>query len=183
MRLSSLCLAAALVFACAASSFGQLPQGFGSGGQAIGGQGMGGQAINLGNGALGTGGQGMGGQALPFGNGGTAFPFGAAGGASGFSPGGQNMGGQGLSLNQYIAGQYMRGLAARGGNNGPKTGFNPYASQQPQQTQPTAMSLTPPRSSTLKLSKEESRAMVRARAEAQKAKAAEAKAARANKQK
>jgi hypothetical protein len=101
---------------------------------------------------------------------------------SGFVPGGQNMGGQSLSMNQYMGMMLMQGLAGRNGSYGPRTGVaNPFVTP----NYPNAgggtnggssgqqMSLQQPktRSSTPKLTPEERKATVRRLAEERKAKA------------
>ncbi|HEY5312466.1 MAG TPA: hypothetical protein VIK18_08090 [Pirellulales bacterium] len=139
---------------------------------------------------LGLGGQGMGGSAAyvnPFGNQlgnrGYGMMSGMGLNGSGFVPGGQNMGGQSLSMNQYMSMMLMRGLAGRNGSYGPRRGVaNPFATpnypgangggggQQMSLKQPKTHSGTP------KLTPEERKATIRRLAEERKAKAKEAAA-------
>lgn len=106
---------------------------------------------------------------------------------SGFVPGGQNMGGRGLSMNQYMGMMMLRSLAGRNGSYGPRSGVaNPFVTP----NYPGAgnsygqqMSLKPPKTKSIasRMTPEERKENVRRLAEARKAKAKEAKEAAAAK--
>ena len=135
----------------------------------------------------GLGGQGMGGNAAnvnPFGaqmgNMGNGWIQGQGLNGSGFVPGGQGMGGPSLSMNQYMGMMLMRGMAGRGGSNGPRRGVaNPFVTPQYPSLNGSngannqQMSLQQPktRSSTPRLTPEERKATVRRQIEERKAKA------------
>jgi hypothetical protein len=102
--------------------------------------------------------------------------FGNGLGGSGFVPGGQNMGGQGMSLSQYMQLRFLQGMAGRR-SSGPHYGVsNPFVTpndpynagyQQPQ------TSLKPPKHVPVKMSAEQRRAEAKRLAEERKAHAAE----------
>ncbi|HEX3657851.1 MAG TPA: hypothetical protein VHV55_18820 [Pirellulales bacterium] len=150
---------------------------------------------------LGLGGQGMGGSAafvnpLGAGMGNMGIMPGMGMNGSGFVPGGANMGGQGLSMNQYMGMMMMQSLAGRGGSYGPRRGVaNPFVTpnypsmgggggngQQMSLQQPKTRSSTPKltpeeRKATVRRLVEERKAKAKAAAEQKKAKAAQKKAA------
>lgn len=158
--------------AAVASAQTSLPQG-------VGGQGMGGSAafVNPFGNQMGMGNQ-MGGGAQ-MGPSGLGWMQGQGLNGSGFVPGGQNMGGQPMSMNQYMGMMFLRNMAGRNGSYGPRTGVaNPFVT--PNYPNPGGggqMSLQPPKSksSTPKLTAEERKATVRRLAEERKAKAEAAK--------
>jgi hypothetical protein len=149
---------------------------------------------------LGLGGQGMGGSAafvnpLGAGMGNMGVMPGMGMNGSGYALGGTNMGGQGLSMNQYMGMMMMQSLAGRNGSYGPRRGVaNPFVTpnypsmggggngqqmslQQPK-TKSSAPKLTPEeRKATVRRLVEERKAKAKAAAEQKKAKAAQKKAA------
>lgn len=107
----------------------------------------------------------------------------------GFVPGGQGMGGRAASVEQYMRARYLQSLAGRyRGSSGPRTGFDQFAQQQQmlqQQALQEAAAAAQARQSTKvtravkalpgeKLSEEERRARVHARAAEDKARRASA---------
>lgn len=102
----------------------------------------------------------------------------------GFIPGGQGMGGQAMTLDQYMRARYLQSLAGRHGHSGPRRGFDQFGQQQQlmqQQAMQQAAAAAQAQQSTkvarqakplpgVKISDEERRARVQARAADDKAK-------------